>query len=228
MSEIVKENVHKNHRSRVKERFLKRLDFHDYDPHQVLEIMLFFAIPQKDTNALAHRLIQNFGSLSGVFQADISDLMLVEGVGEHTAVLIKLLGDLKTHIRQEKDCGEAVNSPKRLLEYFKRHPLPRGRAVLLLLNACNQVQNHLYFSLDQGEEELLRLLMKRALESGAVSTIVAYESACMQKDPALDALYGCLCAMLQSIEIKLLDCVHYSDGVLFSYNREAVYHWMSE
>ena len=60
--------VHDGHRQRLKERFLKDgLD--GFEPHNVLELLLFFAVPQRDTNEIAHQLINHFGSLSGVFDA---------------------------------------------------------------------------------------------------------------------------------------------------------------
>ncbi|MBO5376774.1 MAG: RadC family protein [Ruminiclostridium sp.] len=57
--------------------------------HQVLEILLFYAKPQGDTNPIAHRLIQHFGTLKGVLEADYEDLLRVDGIGENAASLIK-------------------------------------------------------------------------------------------------------------------------------------------
>ena len=81
---------HSGHRSRVKKEFLAR-GLEGWPAHRVLEMLLFYAIPQGDVNALAHALIERFGSLSGVFDATVEDLKSVPGVGEHTAVLIKLM-----------------------------------------------------------------------------------------------------------------------------------------
>lgn len=86
-------NPHKDHRSRVKERFLSEgLD--SFAEHNVLEMLLFYAIPQKDTNELAHALLDKFGSIPAVFDAEISELMRVNGIGEHAAVLLKLMPQL--------------------------------------------------------------------------------------------------------------------------------------
>lgn len=85
--------MHKNHRERVKNRFLKEgLD--SFADHEVLEFLLFFAIPQKDTNPLAHTLLDHFGSLSAVFDADIAELTNVPGIGLHCATLIKSIPSL--------------------------------------------------------------------------------------------------------------------------------------
>ena len=82
--------IHDGHRSRVKRRFLESgLD--GFDEHTKLELLLFYSIPRSDVNPLAHRLLSKFGSISGVFDAPIEELMAVDGVSENTATLIKLV-----------------------------------------------------------------------------------------------------------------------------------------
>ena len=60
------DRVHDGHRQRLKARFLSE-GLRNFDAHVVLELLLFFGIPQKDTNELAHKLLQQFGSIAGVF-----------------------------------------------------------------------------------------------------------------------------------------------------------------
>lgn len=85
--------LHRNHRMRLKQRYLRE-GLSGFEPHNVLELLLFFTIPQKDTNDLAHRLLDRFGSIAGVFDAPVGELVKVKGVGMHTATLIKLIPDL--------------------------------------------------------------------------------------------------------------------------------------
>ncbi len=86
-------NPHKDHRSRVKARFLAEgLD--NFADHNVLEMLLFYAIPQKDTNELAHALLDRIGNIPGVLDAEITELMRIDGIGEHAAVLLKLMPQL--------------------------------------------------------------------------------------------------------------------------------------
>ncbi len=85
------ENLHKKHRERVRKEFLAH-GFNDNSPeHKLLEMLLFFSIPVKDTNPIAHLLIKRFGSLNGVLEAPVEELLKVEGVGENTAMLLKLM-----------------------------------------------------------------------------------------------------------------------------------------
>ena len=84
-----KKAIHTGHRGRVKEEFLAR-GIEGWTDHRVLELVLFFAIPQGDVNPLAHELIDRFGSLSGVLDALPEELMKVKGMGEHSAAMLKL------------------------------------------------------------------------------------------------------------------------------------------
>lgn len=85
-----KENVHKDHRKRVKERFLNHgLD--TFSEHQVLETALFFALPHVDTNEMAHHLINRAGSFVRVFDLPIEELMKVKGIKDNAATFIKFL-----------------------------------------------------------------------------------------------------------------------------------------
>lgn len=99
--------VHDGHRARLKQRFLRHgLD--SFDDHSVLELLLFYAIPRRDTNELAHRLIERFGSLAGVFEARVEELMRVEGLGENAALLIKLVPQVSRRYAISKTAGERV------------------------------------------------------------------------------------------------------------------------
>ena len=80
-------SVHAGHRQRLRERGGPD----DLAAHELLELLLGYAMPRVDVNPLAHRLIERFGSLSGVTEASVEELMSVSGVGEYTACLIRLL-----------------------------------------------------------------------------------------------------------------------------------------
>lgn len=82
------EQIHKNHRNRMKNTFVEN-GFKAFSEIQKLEFLLFFAIPQKDVNPLAHSLLSEFGSLNKVISASFEDLLKVPGVGKHTALLLK-------------------------------------------------------------------------------------------------------------------------------------------
>lgn len=86
-------NEHSGHRDRLRERYLSEgLD--GFSPHNVLELLLFYSVPRRDTNVLAHRLIEQFGSLVGVLNAAPEQLAQVEGIGMNAAVHLHLVADI--------------------------------------------------------------------------------------------------------------------------------------
>ena len=96
-------NIHKGHREKVKQRYYESgLD--SMPDHNILELLLFFGIPQKDTNPLAHELIDKFGSFSGVLEADFNDLRSVKGMTDSAACLLTLF--LPVYKRYAKDLSK--------------------------------------------------------------------------------------------------------------------------
>ena len=88
-----KKKPHAGHRGRLRDKDRKK-GFILLEDHEILEMILHFSIPQKNTNELAHSLIETFLDFQGVFEADIDDLKEVEGCGEMSAMLIKLFYDV--------------------------------------------------------------------------------------------------------------------------------------
>lgn len=82
--------MHEGHRKRMLERLEKAEG--SLAEHELLEILLFNAIPRKNTNELAHRLLSTFGSLRAVLGAEMAELKAVPGVGESTAAYLRIIG----------------------------------------------------------------------------------------------------------------------------------------
>lgn len=91
-------NPSHGHRDRVREKFAKLGSFDSYQPYEVLELLLFYAIPRRDTKVIAKNLIATFGSLKGVFEADIDTLKKQPGVGLSTAVFLHSYSELATYL----------------------------------------------------------------------------------------------------------------------------------
>lgn len=84
-------NLHSNHRQRVRARFIRDGDLDSFEEHQVLEMLLFYAVPRKDTNELAHRLLNEYGSLFNLMNAKPEEIMKRCKISETTAVLISMI-----------------------------------------------------------------------------------------------------------------------------------------
>ena len=115
--------IHDGHRARMKRR-LRESGADSFDDHQLLEMLLFYAIPRSDVNIHAHRLLEHFGSLDRVFEATVDELCRVEGIGEHTATLLHLVPQIERRYQIRRNNGlTKVNSVDQagryLLPYFR-------------------------------------------------------------------------------------------------------------
>ena len=108
--------MHSGHRERLKAKFSNG----ELEPHELLELLLFYSIPRVNTNELAHALINKCGGISKVFSSPKSTLMEVDGIGENSAVLIRTVGELMGVCAQDNSCTDnMLTNRDRLYDYIK-------------------------------------------------------------------------------------------------------------
>jgi DNA repair protein RadC len=132
---------YKEHRKRMKKKFTASgVDaFHDYE---VLELLLFYAIPRKDLKPLAKDLLKKFGTLKGVMDASIHDLEGITGVSTHTAVLIKLIRDMGSlYLKEKAKEKPQITCTRELLDYCRTAigGLKDERFCVIYLDAQNKI-----------------------------------------------------------------------------------------
>jgi len=127
-------NLHKDHRAKVRKRFIDEgLD--SFQKHNVLELLLFYAIQRKDTNEIAHRLLNAYhGNLSEVLGADVRSLMKIDGVGESTAVLLSMIPQVFRIYREELINREGIFGRSAIEQYIANRFT--GEPVEKVLIAC--------------------------------------------------------------------------------------------
>lgn len=133
---------HAKHRERMRTRFLEHgLD--NFADHEVLELLLFYAVPRGDVNPLAHRLLDEFGSLANVLEAETPDLCRVEGMGEKTAAFLHLLPPMFRRYQTSKIQGTIYDSTDKVAEYLVKYYIGRPReqlSAVLLDNQCRLIR----------------------------------------------------------------------------------------
>ncbi len=135
-------DVHKGHRKRIRERFIN-YGADNFQNHELLELLLTYAIPRIDVNPLAHSLLDEFGSLAGVLNAQPEDLCQVEGIGESAAALLHLMPALFQRYSQSHVAGKQYDSPEKLAEYLMSYYVDKTceQAVAILLdNNCRIIR----------------------------------------------------------------------------------------
>lgn len=110
-------NPNAGHRQRLRERYLKEgLD--NFQPHEVIEMLLHYAIPRKDTKEIAKQLNKSLGGVSGVFDSSAEEIMKVAGVGENSAILLSMLGPLFRYYTKEQAMKNPVSGPQEIERYL--------------------------------------------------------------------------------------------------------------
>ena len=208
---------HDGHRKRLNARFVKSgLD--DFEPHNVLELLLFYSIPRKDTNPLAHRLISRFGSLSGVFDAKPEELMKVEGITENTAVLISMVPQMaRKYLEDKADAVNAIGGFKDIGMYLM--PKFVGRTVETIMLASLDNKNKIISCniVAEGETDRATLskrkVMEEAMRVGATRVILAHNHPRGFAMPSSEDIYLTreIYALLASVGIELVDHIIFAE-----------------
>lgn len=212
------ESIHKDHRQRLKNRFLN-CGLDDFTDIQILELLLFYGIPYKDTNPTAHKLLKHFGTLSGVFQANINDLKRVGGIGEHTALLIHLITEL---IRAYKIDELKKNAPLKTLEECGVYMMPyffgiqTERVYLLCLDAqskpicCKMISDG---SLNSASFSM-RKMISLVLTTNASAVVLAHNHPSGVALPSDEDILTTqrVAEALQAVDVLLVDHVIVAEG----------------
>lgn len=216
----------KGHRMRLRRRFLYGLGA-GFASHELLELALAFAIPRQDTKPLAKRLLHRFDGISGVLEAEPAELRGVEGVGESTVVLLKLVHCLALHsmdpVERRKDY---LRSPQEVTVYFRA--LLRGLREERFLVACLDTKNRIreVRELQHGTVDQAvvypRRVAEAALESKARSVVVVHNHPSGDAEPSEDdvRLTRELKTTLSAVGVTLLDHLVIGASAHFSF-REA-------
>ena len=171
-------SMHDGHRQRLKERFLAE-GLENFSDLHILELLLFYAVPRRDTNPIAHDLLRQFGSLRGVLEARPEDLREIPWLGEGAATLLTMIPQLlQRYLRDSQDMGQLLLTTAQcgqyLLPYFF---LAREEMVYLLsLDAkCKVLDLRL---IQTGSINTVgvsvRKVVEAALRAGASSVVLAH------------------------------------------------------
>lgn len=173
-----KENVHKNHRSRMRAT-IRQTGVESIPDINLLEYLLFYSIPRKDTNEIAHNLLDAFGSLNGVLNASYEQLLEVEGMGENSALLISLIpGICRRYVESGEEKKINLSEPQDVVNYIKTKYYGENKEVfyLLCLDALGNLIN--CCKLGEGTAETVlfdkRSVLETAFRNKADTVIFAH------------------------------------------------------
>lgn len=171
-------SIHDGHRQRRREQFLQHgLD--SFADHEILELLLFYAIPRQDTNPIAHELIQRFGSLEQVLAAPVEELVRISGVGEYAAALLKLVPQVTRRARASSIVRErALDTSERIGAFFVEQFVAERSEIMYQL--CLDAKGRMLSCQRISEGDVssvslnMRKLVETALRSNAVLVALAH------------------------------------------------------
>ncbi len=145
--------LHDGHRERLIKKFVDNPD--GFLDHELLEILLFQFIPRKNTNDIAHRLLQTFGSLNKIFTASVKELTTVNGIGEKTAISITMLGKVfkRLNFSNEVPFFEAFSFATAQKDFIKLfHGVWKEQTFIILFDKKNKYITHVSFDSNSSTE----------------------------------------------------------------------------
>ncbi len=222
-------SIHDGHRQRLRDRFQKE-GLENFEEVQVLELLLFYCIPRRDTNPIAHRLLDRFGNINRVLEAPVSELRLIDGISDGAAQFLRLMmetirfcgvksPDMPKILTTVDDCG------KFLQPYFKSQ---HNEVVYLL---CLDAKRKVLSCKMVGEGSVnsagvpIRRIVEMALGENAVSAVLAHNHPSGLAIPSDEdrATTIRLAKALSAVDIDLVDHIIYADDDYVSLAQSGLY-----
>ena len=204
-------SIHAGHRERLKDRF-RREGLDNFDELYVLELLLFYCIPRVDTNPIAHRLLDHFGSLTAVLEADPKELERVEGIGENASTFLSLITQVGRYYQVKRSQqGEVLTSISKCGEYLV--PYFFGREVETVFLLCLDAKSKVLCCKKVGEGSVnsanipIRRLVEIALGVNATTVVLAHNHPSGLALPSADDIQTThrVAAALDAVDIVLAD-----------------------
>ncbi len=216
---------HEGHRKRLRERFAAA-GLEAFAPHEILELLLMFAIPRRDTKPIAYQLMTRFGSLHAVLQASAQELMQVDGIGENAATLLSMMTPLfRAYHKSAEEEMPVIKNLQQCASYCKG--LFTGERYEKLYVVCldgrmRRINTILISSGDVSEVPVFfRHVLSAASQCNATGIVLTHNHPNGSAQPSSEdvALTDSLAQILGGINVKLYDHVIVSPTETFSFRK---------
>ena len=208
--------VHTGHRQRVKER-IREFGIKNLPPHEIIEYLLFFGIPYKDTNELAHVLLEKYGSLSGVLNAKYEDLLSVPNMTADAAQLLTSLPAVfNEYVKSGQDKIFSLENASKTIQYVTQgflHSKKESVHVLFLDGRAKLIKEEKFDSLIPNRVNVTpRDILERAIANRAVNVVVAHNHPSGDCAPSPDDI-----EFTQTLEILMKGAgINFCDHIIFT------------
>lgn len=215
--------VHEGHRDRMRARFLQE-GADGLAIHELLEMLLYGTIPRGDTNEIAHHLLDEFGSISNLIEADPYEISKTTGIGMKSAIFISLLHELVRRYEREKmDYKPALTSIARSVEYCKMLLAfrPTERFYAVYLDSRRQVLHTAKLSEGTINDTHIspRLITEKALRYKATGVLLCHNHPNGSVNPSTEDIFmtARLIGMLGPLGVEVIDHIIIGENQYLSF-----------
>jgi len=212
--------LHKDHRSRMRERF-KKNGAHAFEEHELLEMLLFSAIPRRNTNDIAHELLYKFGDIPNVLTADEAELCSVSGIGNTAAEQLRFFGEMYSHVSAAIFKSVPLNTEDSAGMYSMLRmsiaPAESAIAVYLDGDGIRVFEEYLYKGKPKLTEKIVDHIIQKAEETNAASILLMHnhKHEPLKKSPDDIVVTKCLRRDAEKIGIdKVMHVIVSDDGYI--------------
>lgn len=215
--------LHDGHRDRLREKILKT-GVESLQPHEVLEYLLFGVIPRKDTNAIAHELINTFGSFSAVLNTDIDRLLAVKGMTRNAAIFLNTLPKTLTLYTDDSSKERQNLSGRGKARTFMRSQVYGYGVEVVVIAALDARDNLIRLERMQKGSGIsvplpIRDVVDFALRTNACSILIGHNHPSGDINPSQNDINLTveISKMLKNIKVELQDHFIFSENKYYSF-----------
>ncbi|MBQ6380791.1 MAG: DNA repair protein RadC [Clostridia bacterium] len=212
------QSIHAGHRQRLKQAMLAS-DFQGMSDINLLEAVLFYSIPRGNTNEIAHHLLETFGSVEAVFEADYHNLLQVQGIGPQSAFLIKLMSSTAKRIKTANPKKAIrIDSPTAAAQIFEPYFIGEKDETMLAMYLDNAGKFIAVEVLGSGVVNTVamhnRKLVEGCIRTNCATVILAHNHPHGVPNPSNQdlSLTHRIREALRTIGVSLYDHMIYADG----------------
>ena len=218
------------HRERLRKRYIKS-GLEGFNDYEVLELLLTYSIARKDVKPIAKKLIEKFGTIDEIAKSDVKSLLEVDGIGEGSAVFLKLIGDITLTLYREKIEDKdilTIKSKNSLLSYLRGEIgySSREEFKILFLDSSNKLiaSETLFYGTIDKSAIYPREIVERVIKNRAKSVIFAHNHPSGSISPSKKdiELTQYMYDSLKLLEIRLLDHIIITKNSYFSFLEEGL------
>ncbi|MBO7217605.1 MAG: DNA repair protein RadC [Clostridia bacterium] len=223
-------NIHKGHRDRLRSEFLSYSDSSKMPEHKLLEMLLFYGIPQRDTNEIAHSLIQKFGTFHGVFDADVTEIKNVKGMTANAATLVKLILPIaRAYVSSRYDDELVLKNTRDIGTFLLKKYFAQSveKCSLICLNHSGKILSFDFISEGNVDSTAfsIRTIVERAVSVGATDIVLAHNHPGGVPLPSKEdiAITAAVANALKVLDIKFVDHIIIADDDYISLAKSSGY-----